>query len=158
MSFDWTMAIWRNQSSSDYRFTWKTPQTINNEIKRGFVSQQVRKGRFEKVYWADAAQVVYDENRTKSVRPVILTKELKERIVQYWMQKYSPEMMFKAKGFPVPISTIYYWIHHRRFGIAPSEMLYPRKIKQRKSKLVQTLNLLESLLRNDQRVSISVKI
>lgn len=61
----------------------KAPQTINNEIKRSFVRQQVRKGRFEKVYRADAAQVVYDENRTKSVRPVTLTKELKERIVHY---------------------------------------------------------------------------
>lgn len=110
----------------------KAPQTINNEIKRGLVRQQVRKGRFEKVYRTDAAQVVYDENRTKSVRPVTLTKELKERIVHYRGQKYSPEMMVKTKGIPVPISTIYYWIHHGHLGIAPSEMLYPRKSKAEK--------------------------
>lgn len=110
----------------------KAPKTINNEIKRGFVRQQVRKGRVEKVYRADAAQGVYDENRTKSVRPVTLTKELKERIVHYWRQKYSPEMIVKAKGFPVPISTIYYWIHHGHLGMVPSTLLYPRKSKAEK--------------------------
>ena len=110
----------------------KAPQTINNEIKRGFVRQQVRKGRFEKVYRADAAQVVYDENRTKSVRPITLTKELKERIVHYWRQKYSPEMMGMAKGIPVPIPTIYYWIHHGHLGMVPSALLYPRKSKAEK--------------------------
>lgn len=94
----------------------KPLQTINNKIKRGFVRQQVRKGRFEKVYRADAAQVVYDENRTKSVRPVTSTMELKERIVHYWRQKYSPEMMGMAKDIPVPIPTIYYWIHHGHLG------------------------------------------
>ena len=34
----------------------KAPQTINNEVKRGQVSQQVRKGKFERVYSADFAQ------------------------------------------------------------------------------------------------------
>ncbi|CAM3347374.1 Transposase [Streptococcus pluranimalium] len=73
----------------------KSPQTINNEIKRGLVRQQVRKGKFERVYRADTAQATYEENKSKSVRPVTLTKELKERIVHYW-------------------------IHHGHLGIAPS--------------------------------------
>ncbi len=54
------------------------------------------------VYRAEKAQVAYDKNRTKSVRPVALTKELKERILHYWEQKYLPEMMVKTKDIPVP--------------------------------------------------------
>lgn len=34
----------------------KAPQTINNKIKRGTILQQVRKGKFEKHYSADAQQ------------------------------------------------------------------------------------------------------
>ncbi len=78
--------------------------------------------------------MVYDENRIKSVRPVTLTKELKERIVHYWKQKYSPEMMVMAKGIPVPIATIFYWIHHGHLGMAPSALLYPRKSKAEKKR------------------------
>lgn len=128
---------WKNEGFSHRQIAAlldKAPQTINNEIKRGLVRQQVRKGKFEMVYCAEKAQVTYDENRTKAVRPVTLTKELKERILHYWEQKYSPEMMVKAKGIPVPISTIYYWIHHGHLGISPSKMLYPRQSKVEKKK------------------------
>lgn len=86
----------------------KVPQTINNEVKRGLVRQQVRRGTFELVYRADYAQAIYQENRAKSVRSVRLTKQLKARILHYWKQKYSSEMIVKAKGVPVPVSTIYY--------------------------------------------------
>lgn len=110
----------------------KAPQTINNEVKRGLVRQQVRRGKFELIYQADYAQAIYQENRSKSVRSVRLTNELKVQILHYWKQKYSPEMMVKAKGVPVPVSTIYYWIHHGQLGIKPSEMLYPRKTKAHK--------------------------
>ena len=136
----------------------KAPQTINNEIKRSFVRQQVRKGRFEKVYRADAAQVVYDKNRTKSVRPVTLTKELKERIVHYWRQKYSPEMMGMAKGIPVPIPTIYYWIHHRHLGVAPSGMLYPRKSKAEKKQASPNFKPAGKSIEERPESTISVKI
>ena len=34
------------------------------------------------------------------------------KILHYHNQKLSPEMMVKAKGVTVGISTIYYWIHH----------------------------------------------
>ncbi|SQG18419.1 transposase IS1239 [Streptococcus sobrinus] len=110
----------------------KAPQTINNEVKRGQVSQQVRKGKFEGVYSADFAQKVYENNRKHSVKQISLTKELKEKIVHYIKQKYSPEMMVKAKGIPVPISTICYWIHHGHLG-------YPREAKMRPHKKSQSL-------------------
>lgn len=86
----------------------KVPQTINNEVKRGLVRQQVRRGTFELVYRADYAQAIYQENRAKSVRSVRVTKQLKARILHDWKQKYSSEMIVKAKGVPVPVSTIYY--------------------------------------------------
>ncbi|AEL10890.1 transposase [Streptococcus pseudopneumoniae IS7493] len=46
-----------------------------------------------------------------------MTKELKEKILHYHNQKVSPEMMVKAKGVNVGISTIYYWIHHGKLGL-----------------------------------------
>lgn len=39
------------------RLLGKAPQTIHNEIKRGLVRQQVRKGKFEAVYSAQHAQL-----------------------------------------------------------------------------------------------------
>ncbi|WP_019785909.1 helix-turn-helix domain-containing protein, partial [Streptococcus sobrinus] len=41
----------------------KAPQTIHNEVKRGQVRQQVRKGKYELVYSADFAQEVYETGR-----------------------------------------------------------------------------------------------
>jgi len=106
----------------------KAPQTIHNEVKRGKVRQQVRKGKFEIVYSADKAQQDYEAKRKRSVRKVTLTKELKECICHYMKQNYSPEMMVRAKRIPVPISTIYYWIHHGHLGVSRLDMLYPKKV------------------------------
>ncbi|SNP20991.1 transposase-like protein, IS1239 [Streptococcus pneumoniae] len=53
----------------------KAPQTIHNEVKRGTTLQQVRKGLYKKVYSADYAQTVYQFNRKRSVKKLILTKE-----------------------------------------------------------------------------------
>ena len=136
----------------------KAPQTIHNEVKRGQVRQQVRKGKFEVIYSADFAQKAYQNNRKRSVKQVSLTKGLKEKITHYIEQKYSPEMMVKSKGIPVPISTIYYWIHHGHLGLTKADMLYPRQEKAKKSMLVPILSQLESLLRNDQKALISVRI
>ncbi len=86
----------------------KAPQTIHNDVKRGQVRQQARKGKFEAIYSADFAQKAYQNNRKRSAKQVSLTKELKEKMTHYIKQKYSPEMMVKAKGIPIPISTIYY--------------------------------------------------
>ncbi|WP_067086822.1 IS30 family transposase [Streptococcus marmotae] len=110
----------------------KAPQTIHNEVKRGQVRQQVRKGKFEIIYSADFAQEAYQNNRKHSVKQASLTKELKEKILHYIKQKYSPEMMVKAKGIPVSVSTIYYWIHHGHLGLTKDDMLYPRKEKTKK--------------------------
>ena len=104
----------------------KAPLTIHNEVKRGQVRQQVRKGKFEVIYSADFAQKAYQNNRKRSVKQVSLTKGLKEKITHFIEQKYSPEMMVKSKGIPVPISTIYYWIHHGHLGLTKADMLYPR--------------------------------
>ena len=103
--------------------------TIHNEIKRGTVLQYLGKGRFKKIYSADYAQMVYETNRKRSVKKSILTKELKQKILHYHNQKLSPEIMVKAKGVTVGISTIYYWIHHGKLGLTKQNLLYPRKGK-----------------------------
>ncbi|HFI0507906.1 TPA: IS30 family transposase, partial [Streptococcus suis] len=107
----------------------KAPQTIHNEIKRGTTLQQVRKGVYKKVYSADYAQTVYHSNRKRSVKKIILTKEMKEKILHYHKQKFSPEMMVKKKQVKVGISTIYYWFHNGHLGLTKADMLYPRKWK-----------------------------
>ena len=71
----------------------------------------------------------YESNRKCQVKKLILTKELKEKILHYHNQKLSPEMMVKAKGVNVGISTIYYWIHHGKLGLTKQNLLYPRKGK-----------------------------
>ena len=111
----------------------KAPQTINNEVKRGQVRQQVRKGKFQQVYSADYAQEIYDNNRKRSVKTLSLTKELKEKIVHYIKQKFSPEMIVKVKA--VNVSTIYYWIHHGHLGLSKADRLYPRRERAMKKQV-----------------------
>lgn len=41
-------------------------------------------------------------------------------------------MMVKNKRVSVPVSTIYYWIHHEYLGVTSSDLLYPRKDKSMK--------------------------
>ena len=121
---------WKNEGKSNRKIAsllGKAPQTIHNEIKRGTVLQCLGKGRFKKVYSADYAQMVYETNRKRSVKKPILTKELKQKILHYHNQKLSPEMMVKAKGVNVGISTIYYWIHHGKLGLTKQNLLYLRK-------------------------------
>ncbi len=103
----------------------KAPQTIHNEIKHGTVLQCLGKGRFKKGYSDDYAQQSYENNRKRSVKKPILTKELNH----YHNQKLSPEMMVKAKGITVGISTIYYSIHHGKLRLNKQNLLYPRKGK-----------------------------
>ena len=105
----------------------KAPQTINNEINRGTTLQQVRKGLYKKVYSAEYAQTVYQTNRKRSVKKIILTKELKEKIVHYTKQKFSPEMMVKKKQLAVGISTIYYWVHHGHLVLTKLITIHPHK-------------------------------
>lgn len=61
----------------------KAPQTINNEIQRGTVLQQIRKGKFEKRYSADYAQQAYETVRKNSGRKAKIDKATKEKITHY---------------------------------------------------------------------------
>ena len=73
---------WKNENMSNREIAGllgKAPQTINNEVKRGTTLQQVRKGLYKKVYSADYAQTVYQTNRKRSVKKIILMKELKRK-------------------------------------------------------------------------------
>ncbi len=82
---------WKNENMSNREIAGllgKAPQTINNEVKRGTTLQQVRKGLYKKVYSADYAQTVYQTNRKQSVKKIIPTKELKEKIVHYTNQNF----------------------------------------------------------------------
>lgn len=73
-------------------------------------------------------------NRRKSVKKLLLTKDIKQKILHYHQQKISPEMMVKTKQLPVGISTIYYWIHNGHLGLTEKDILYPRKVKAAKKK------------------------
>ncbi|CNA29507.1 transposase-like protein%2C IS1239 [Streptococcus pneumoniae] len=77
---------WKNENKSNREIAGllgKAPQTIHNEVKRGTTLQQVRKGLYKKVYSADYAQTVYQFNRKRSVKKLILTKEIREKILHY---------------------------------------------------------------------------
>lgn len=67
-------------------------------------------------------------------------------------------MMVKSKGIPVPISTIYYWIHHGHLGLTKADMLYPRQEKAKKKHASPNFKPAGSLLGNDQKALISVRI
>ena len=123
---------WKKEGKSNREIAsllGKDPQTIHTEIKRGTVLQCVGKGRFKEVYSADYAQQSYENNRKRSTKKSRLNNELKEKIHHYHNQKFSPEMMVKAKGVNVGLSTIYYWIHHGKLGLSKQDLLYPRKGK-----------------------------
>ncbi|CAG6045831.1 transposase [Streptococcus pneumoniae] len=109
---------------------WKKEGKSNREI-----ASLLGKGRFKEVYSADYAQQSYENNRKHSVKRSSLTKELKEKILHYHNQKFSPEMMVMAKGVNVGISTIYYWIHHGKLGLSKQDLLYPRKGKSVKKQV-----------------------
>ncbi|MDS9131367.1 IS30 family transposase, partial [Streptococcus pneumoniae] len=69
---------WKNENKSNREIAGllgKAPQTIHTEVKRGTTLQQVRKGLYKKVYSADYAQTVYQFNRKRSVKKLILTNE-----------------------------------------------------------------------------------
>ena len=123
---------WKKEGKSNREIAsllGKAPQTIHTEIKRGTVRQCLGKGRFKAVYSAGYAQQSYENNRKRSVKKSRLNKELKEKILYYHNQKFSSEMMVKAKGVNVGISIIYYWIHHGKLGLSKQDLLYPRKGK-----------------------------
>ncbi|CKH92963.1 IS1239%2C transposase%2C putative [Streptococcus pneumoniae] len=134
---------WKKEGKSNREIAsllGKAPQTIHTEIKRGTVRQCLGKGRFKEIYSADYAQQSYENNRKRSIKKSRLNKELKEKILHYHNQKFSPEMMVKAKGVNVGIFTIYYWIHHGKLGLSKQDLLYPRKGKSVKKQASTNFN------------------
>lgn len=74
-----------------------------------------------------ALQTIHTEIKCGTVRKCLGKGRFKE--VYSADYKFSPEMMVKAKGVNVGISTIYYWIHHGNLGFSKQDLLYTRKGK-----------------------------
>ncbi|KXW44974.1 IS30 family transposase [Streptococcus pneumoniae] len=93
---------WKKEGKSNREIAsllGKAPQTIHTKIKRGTVRQCLGKGRFKEVYSADYAQQSYENNRKRSVKKSSLTKELKEKILHYHNQKFSPDKKQASTNF-----------------------------------------------------------
>ncbi|SNG69683.1 IS1239 transposase [Streptococcus pneumoniae] len=93
---------WKKEGKSNREIAsllGKAPQTIHTEIKRGTVRQCLGKGRFKEIYSADYAQQSYENNRKRSVKKSSLTKELKEKILHYHNQKFSPDKKQASTNF-----------------------------------------------------------
>lgn len=91
---------WKNEGSLIVKSPTYLERLLRPLITRsigGTTLRLVRKGVYKKVYSADYAQTVYQSNRKRSVKKFILTKEIKEKILHYHKQKFSPEMMVKKK-------------------------------------------------------------
>ncbi|MBZ8061311.1 IS30 family transposase [Streptococcus pneumoniae] len=93
---------WKKEGKSNREIAsllGKAPQTIHTEIKRRTVRKCLGKGRFKEVYSADYAQQSYENNRKRSVKKSSLTKELKEKILHYHNQKFSPDKKQASTNF-----------------------------------------------------------
>ena len=127
--------LWTSEGKSNRyiaKLLGKSHQTINNEIKRGMVLQQLRSGLYRRVYRAEYAQRKYIQNRKKSVRHIRLDKETYKRIKYYLKRHYSPEMIVNKGYVDVPVSTIYYWIHQGYLGSQRDCLIYPQKQKRKR--------------------------
>lgn len=127
--------LWTSERKSNRyiaKLLGKSHQTINNEIKRGMVLQQLRSGLYRRVYRAEYAQRKYIQNRKKSVRHIRLDKETYKRIKYYLKRHYSPEMIVNKGYVDVPVSTIYYWIHQGYLGSQRDCLIYPQKQKRKR--------------------------
>ncbi|HHG7817192.1 TPA: IS30 family transposase [Streptococcus pneumoniae] len=93
---------WKKEGKSNREIAsllGKAPQTIHTEIKRRTVRKCLGKGRFKEVYSADYAQQSYENNRKHSVKKSSLSKELKEKILHYHNQKFSPDKKQASTNF-----------------------------------------------------------
>ena len=127
--------LWTSEGKSNRyiaKLLGKSHQTINNEIKRGMVLQQLRSGLYKRVYRAEYAQRKYIQNRKKSVRHIRLDKETYKRIKYYLKRHYSPEMIVNKGYVDIPVSTIYYWIHQGYLGSQRDCLIYPQKTKRKR--------------------------
>lgn len=125
---------WKKERKSNReiaKLLGKSPQTINNEIKRGSVIQRTSYGKLKKMYKADFAQLIYDKNKKRCGRRLKVPFEIRDKILHFLKQKYSPEMISKTKiDNKISTSTIYYWINNGFFGLKRSILNYPRKKKK----------------------------
>ena len=127
--------LWTSEGKSNRyiaKLLGKSHQTINNEIKRGMVLQQLRSGLYKRVYRAEYAQRKYIQNRKKSVRHIRLDKEKEKRIKYYLKRHYSPEMIVNKGYVDIPVSTIYYWTHQGYLGSQRDCLIYPQKTKRKR--------------------------
>ena len=127
--------VWTSEGKSNRyiaKLLGKSHQTINNEIKRGMVLQQLRSGLYKRVYRAEYAQRKYIQNRKKSVRHIRLDKEKEKRIKYYLKRHYSPEMIVNKGYVDIPVSTIYYWTHQGYLGSQRDCLIYPQKTKRKR--------------------------
>ena len=127
--------VWTSEGKSNRyiaKLLGKSHQTINNEIKRGMVLQQLRSSLYKRVYRAEYAQRKYIQNRKKSVRHIRLDKETYKRIKYYLKRHYSPEMIVNKGYVDIPVSTIYYWIHQGYLGSQRDCLIYPQKTKRKR--------------------------
>ncbi|HET4431327.1 TPA: IS30 family transposase, partial [Streptococcus pneumoniae] len=93
---------WKKEGKSNREIAsllGKAPQTIHTKIKRRTVRKCLGKGRFKEVYSADYAQQSYENNRKHSVKRSSVTKELKEKILHYHNQKFSPDKKQASTNF-----------------------------------------------------------
>lgn len=125
--------VWTSEEKSNRciaKLLGKSHQTINNEIKRGMVLQQLRPGLYRRVYRAEYAQVKYAQNRKHSVKHIKLDKQT-HKIIKYYLKKhYSPEMIVNKSYVDISVSTIYYWIHRGYLGKQKDCLIYPQKTKR----------------------------
>ena len=90
----------------------RSPQTINNELRRGLVRQMDTARRYYLTYSPEYAQRQYEMNRKRSTKQTKLDKRLSTCIVHYIKDKVSPEVIAKVKlKGQVSTRTIYNWIY-----------------------------------------------
>lgn len=117
----------------------KSPQTINNEIKRGTIQLKMKHK-----YSSNLAQANYTQHRGRSKRPTKLTVELDHKISQAVKEKVSLEVVHQELKNSVCLRTLYNWIASGLLSVSYHELLYPqyRKVKkQRVTKPKHTLGL-----------------
>ncbi len=120
---------WHNEGRSNReiaKLLGRAPQTVNNELNRGKVLQQLKPSMYRYVYHPDYAQNTYKHNRENSVKHSILNRDIIRKIIYFNKMKVSPEMMVNKYGLQVSISSIYYWIHNNKLG-KEIKLLYPSK-------------------------------
>ncbi len=108
----------------------KAPQTIHNEIKRGWVDLSYSGGSCE--YSADKAQEDYTRLRQAVGATDTWIPQKEQLIIEFIQNKYSCEVMNLHPILPCA-STIYSWIHKGWItGISSKDLLYPRKPRKYK--------------------------